>query len=372
MSEMSKNRPDTKWRLELITNIRVKIYNTNFALGAVNDPLPAFVIKHKSIISLVKDPVTDHPYKDNLCLFRCLCLHRHGSTDKTKVNELFSTWESRYTQRDVDELLGNHTPEKTFQGVQLQELPEFEEMFETNVHVYELLEDGIVVPVFKSTERYRDNMIVNQHGNHCSLVTDFDQYAKKFKCQLCDWITDHHGHLKCHQKICDKKTLFNYPGGFYREKPSIFQELEKFGINVPESDRVFHWFAVYDFESMLVKLRDDTTEKMEWTHQHVPISVSLCSNIPGHTSPRCLVNSDMDELIGDMVNELNVIQGVCEEQAEEKWGSYLQKLGDIINNQRDLDDQDVITKATMKNLYGKFKGYMSTLPVLGFNRYLLY
>ncbi len=32
--EMSKARPDTKWRLVLLTNIRYKLYNTNFVLGA--------------------------------------------------------------------------------------------------------------------------------------------------------------------------------------------------------------------------------------------------------------------------------------------------------------------------------------------------
>jgi hypothetical protein len=39
VTEMTKNRPDTKWKLVLLTNIRVKTYNTNFPLGAVSKRL---------------------------------------------------------------------------------------------------------------------------------------------------------------------------------------------------------------------------------------------------------------------------------------------------------------------------------------------
>ena len=36
MAEMAKNRTNTKWRLILLTDIRAKVYNTNFSLGAVD------------------------------------------------------------------------------------------------------------------------------------------------------------------------------------------------------------------------------------------------------------------------------------------------------------------------------------------------
>ena len=103
---------------------------------------------------------------------------------------------------------------------------------------------------------------------------------------------DEYWNFKRHSKICDNKTLYQYPGGFYQEQRTIFQQLESYGIHVPEDERTFQWFAVFDFESMLVKLNDDSTEKLEWTHQHVPISVSVCSNVPDHTEPQCFVSDD--------------------------------------------------------------------------------
>ena len=83
-----------------------------------------------------------------------------------------------------------------------------------------------MVQIFKSTERYADTMYVNQHENHCSYVTDFSQYAKKFQCQLCDRLFDQHWNFKRHANICDNRTLYNYPGGFYKERQTIFEQLE--------------------------------------------------------------------------------------------------------------------------------------------------
>lgn len=36
LREAAKTRPDTKWRLVILTNIRFKVYNTNYVLGAVD------------------------------------------------------------------------------------------------------------------------------------------------------------------------------------------------------------------------------------------------------------------------------------------------------------------------------------------------
>ena len=210
-------------------------------------------------------------------------------------------------------------PISQFKGLQLQDLPEFEQCFEVNVHMYSLEEDGVVVPVFQSTDRYSDTMYVNQFENHCSYVTDFAQFAKTFNCQLCDRMFDYRGHYKQHSKICDIKTLFDFPGGFYKERQTVFEHQEEFGILVPQDERTYPWFAVFDFESILDKLQDDT--KLEWTQWHVPISVSVCSNVPGYIEPACFVQSDMDSLPKRMVETLTQIQGAVSALAQQKWGN---------------------------------------------------
>ena len=135
LTETNKNRPDTKWRLGLLINIRVKVYSTNYVLGAVKQtPLPERVKNSEAIVPLDKDPVTYYKFKDNLCAFRCLSLHLRGDVCREKVLELYSQWMT-YRDDGVDA--------SSFKGVQLRQLPDFQKCFEVNVQINELCEDGI-------------------------------------------------------------------------------------------------------------------------------------------------------------------------------------------------------------------------------------
>ena len=87
---------------------------------------------------------------------------------------------------------------------------------------------------------------------------------------------------------------------------------------MPPEDRFFLWFAVFDCESVLEKLENDTTEKLEWTQRHVPISVSICSNIAGHDRPQCFINENIDELLKTMIKALTDIQLECTRLAQLK------------------------------------------------------
>ena len=41
---------------------------------------------------------------------------------------------------------------------------------------------------------------------------------------------------------------YAYPGGVYKNKLSVFEELEKMGVHVREEDKYEKWFSCYDFE----------------------------------------------------------------------------------------------------------------------------
>ncbi len=206
--EMSKDRPNTKWRLVLLTNIRFSLFNTDFTLGSHKIYLPEHIKNSHSIVPLDKDPVTKHAYTDNLCAFRCLCLHKYGSVDHTKIFDLFRQWNAL------------EDPE-CFEGIYFSDLLNFEQCFEVNVHVYELGEDGVAHPIFKSPDRYDETMYVNNFSNHLSYITDFRKYAKKYRCILCDKLFDHIGHFKHHAKMSIAKQKFVYPGGFIN-RPTPF------------------------------------------------------------------------------------------------------------------------------------------------------
>jgi hypothetical protein len=49
-------------------------------------------------------------------------------------------------------------------------------------------------------------------------------------------------------------------GGFHSNPKTIFDKLEEQGIHV--QDRVYPWFVVYNFEAMLVPIREFNSAKL--------------------------------------------------------------------------------------------------------------
>lgn len=76
---------------------------------------------------------------------------------------------------------------------------------------------------------------------------------------------------------------------------TIFDKLEEYGYEV--ENRLFSWFLVYDFESMMVPVHEKNIEKLEWTRQHIPVAVSICSNVEDFNEPVCIVEPEVDELV---------------------------------------------------------------------------
>ena len=105
-----------------------------------------------------------------------------------------------------------------------------------------------------------------------------------------------------------------------------FRKIEQYDIYVPEDKRTFPWFVCYDFEVMLQPVKDRPTELLEWTQKHVPISVSLCSNVEGYMDAICIVEENQDTLVEKMVNTLKEIANRVFETAETKWGWVLKAI----------------------------------------------
>ena len=118
---------------------------------------------------------------------------------------------------------------------------------------------------------------------------------------------------KCqrHEKTCDGKVQLKYPGGAYHVPKTIFEELEDEGIVVPEEWRYFPYRATYDFECYFDKEKAHelkNTEKLTWQSTHVPLSVSVCSNVPGYQAPKCFVSiGDPNEFISEFIQYLTKI-----------------------------------------------------------------
>ena len=246
---VTHHRENTKWIPLMITNIIVHIYYLGIPMGS--GLLPDYVTNHGSIVGLDKDKHHRTPYKDKLCGVRCLAFHLNSK----------ETGNGFWGLEDRREQLSS----RWNRAVNLSEVPLFEETFNIDVDIYSLCPDGAVVPRYLSEEKYQNKMVLNLHDTHLSYVTNVPAYLKKYRCDSCGRNFDHLSHWNRHQGSCANATEYEFPGGFHKMSPSIFDRLEEFDIVVPEVNRLYPWFIVYDFEAILAPITEEQpTPRLKW------------------------------------------------------------------------------------------------------------
>ena len=97
-----------------------------------------------------------------------------------------------------------------------------------------------------------------------------------------------------------------YPGGVYHSTPSVFERLDDENIRVSESLRYYPYRATFDFECWFdTEQLPPDSDQVHWVARHVPLSVSVASNIPGHVQVKYLVtDGDTNKLVSTMMDIL--------------------------------------------------------------------
>ena len=342
---VNNRKPKSSLKPQFVTNLVYYVYKTNFPLGAVFTLLPD-VIRNKKCIKSLDIRSNGKLYSDNLCLFRCLVYHRQKKIDESVVKEYFTQWHT------INQL---KCSEKSFKGVSIHELPMFEDVFKVNIHMYECAADesDVIIPRFLSNDNHSETMFVNLYQNHTSYITNFFAYSGKIQCPSCSRLFSRKNMLRNHMRICSNTKKCFFPGGFFQSQKTVFEELEDFGVFVPENLRLYPFFAVFDFEAMLVKSADRVSEKLKFTYRHHPISVSINSNVAEYTEPIHHVSANLEDLLKNMLSSLQKIAVAAEAKTREK----LSFVFDILNERlsqcapkkltasQQLSSQDIVMEA---------------------------
>ena len=90
-------------------------------------------------------------------------------------------------------------------------------------------------------------------------------YSKQYICNRCQKLFVEMRNLKQHETKCDGTVQYAYPDGVYKNKLSVFEELEEMGVRVREEDKYEKWLACYDFEAYQRDFREgmDQVEETE-------------------------------------------------------------------------------------------------------------
>ena len=301
-------RPNSDWVCEHVTNATFFLNRiVDYPIGCVGVTLPDYVKNNKAIVGLAKD---EHGaiYNDNLCLFRCLGLH---------------------LGRDVTTLYEEYTdqPVWKFEGVVIDELLKVESVFEVNIVVYDLREESAQL-VRRSLGKHDNTMYVNMYEPHFSYIKDIRMYSHSYKCSKCEqalWKIPQALHR--HERTCTEGIKRVYKGGVYHPPPSVFERLDDEGIVVEKTLR-YPYRATFDFECYLD--RDNVpadTDHVQWVARHVPLSVSVASNVPGHEDAQCYItNGDSDKLVADMMAGLVATSDAAFESLKPSYESVLNEL----------------------------------------------
>ena len=138
--------------------------------------------------------------------------------------------------------------------------------------------------VRRSLCHYPETMYLNLYETHFSFIQDVHMYCHSYRCRKCGDSSWKNAHcLRTHEHTCMGGVRRVYPGGVYHSTPSVFERLDDENIRVSESLRYYPYRATFDFECSF-----DTTQlpldsdKVQWAARHVPVTVSVASNVPGH------------------------------------------------------------------------------------------
>ena len=97
-----------------------------------------------------------------------------------------------------------------------------------------------------------------------------------------------------------------YPKNVYTLRETLFEKLEDFNIPVSKDNTLFNNLGIFDFESICVPSDElKATQTTTWIGKHVPISVSISSNLIDE--PIFLYNKDLQKLIINLVIKLELL-----------------------------------------------------------------
>ena len=355
-------RPNSDWICEMVTNATFFVNRIeDYPIGCVGVILPDYVKNNKAIVGLAKD---EHGaiYNDNLCLFRCLGLH---------------------LGRDVTTLYEEYTdqPVWKFEGVVIDELIKVESVFEVNIVVYNLREESAQL-VRRSLGKHDNTMYVNLYEPHFSYIKDIRMYSHSYKCSKCEnSLWKYPSLLKRHELTCEAGVRHVYNGGVYHPPPSVFERLDDEGIVVDEGLRYYPYRGTFDFECYFSDERlPINSDKLQWSARHVPLSVSVASNVPGYEPAQCYItDGDSDKLVAYMMVHLTAISDTAYDAL---LPSYVDVLADLDARKhaweeetKEAEEEDEEEEAEngkktvnpYKTLENQLQVWLHQLPVVGFN-----
>ena len=252
-----------------------------------------------------------------------------------------------------DEALDNDDYDKKNDEIDL-----IEKHFNININVYTHDDPETIRIDRRSITNYNDTMNLMRYNNHFMYIKDLKQIRHVYRCRKCDKICKNMEACNRHEKTCDELIKHKFPGGKYNKSQSIFDRIEELyndlikkektynlynsfnPVVTDENDKYYPYEIAFDFEALLTKINNnDNDKKLQIISEHVPVSVSIFSNVPEYDiKPIFLCDNKPKKLINNFVQTLLKISYKAKEINQNKYEHIIKFLDAyVINNQNTFE-----------------------------------
>ncbi len=348
-------RPDTKFRLVAVVNVRMKVFPIEGQgfIGAAEVRLPDYLMKSQSVQTLLKDQ-NGRPYANSDCLFRAFLVHINDNKLPTKPRTELGKLKEQYASTwNLHASFNGHIPER--------DLIKFESTFSVRVVLYSSCagKDGRIIgklyrpSPFKSVPK-NGTMYCDYTNNHVSLITRIKTYCHSYVCPKCNEFASVKPHVvnRHAAKHCDgafRKKVRDPPLVRFQSSRTLFDELTTYGIKVDEEQRYSKEVSAWDLESVSRPVSTDmNTSCWEFVSQQVVCAASVKSTLPPFDEPICFLSETLDpeSLVSELVDYFLQISEASEELEKIRLQSVFDQLeSKIEQSQREeennLDNETV-------------------------------
>ena len=239
-------------------------------MGCKNAVLTEPLLRNGTINCVTYEENTRQPYNDNLCLFRALAVHLHGTQRlEEKTSKLFNLFINK-----MDGLSPNQ-----FQRVHINNIPTVADLLTLNILLYDIdIVDGKIIGELarRSLQEYNNSIRLLRYNNYICYVSNINAVFQAFHCPNCDTSFNRTFKLERNLTTCSERLKNVYPRNVYQIRETLFDKLDSFGINYTSEQKLYKNLAIFDFESICVQeetFRDKITTT--WIGKLVSISESF-------------------------------------------------------------------------------------------------
>ena len=165
----------------------------------------------------------------------------------------------------------------------MTDVPKVEQTLQLNIFLYDIdFVNGELIGELaqRNIQKFEKSVKLLRYNNHICYISNTNSFFKSFRCSTCDTIFSKTGKLERYLITCSERVKQIYPKNVYQLRETLFEKLDSFKIPNREDEKLFKNLPVFDFDFICVT--EETYKEIEttkWIEKHVPISVSISSNL---------------------------------------------------------------------------------------------